>query len=189
MKSDSKHRLAFEKYLEMGPGRSLKKLHVQLISEGEEVSLRTLEKWSVKYTWQAEINTVERRAFENYITRKADKYAEIVERSSSYGLMLQEVGLDRLTSITPEELDPSMALKFLDSGVAYETRFMPSVDNTFVCPRCGPESKERIEERRAELMRKFDEIEARMEPVCRFDCEACNKHLENWRLEHVPKGW
>lgn len=61
------HEVAFEEYYAMGDGRSLRRLHSQLLQKCNEnvmecqvPSLRTLGDWSKKYNWQDRIEELER---------------------------------------------------------------------------------------------------------------------------------
>ena len=55
MPESTRHRFAFDRYLQLGSKRSIEKLHAVLAAEGDAHSLRTLYGWSSRYRWQDRI--------------------------------------------------------------------------------------------------------------------------------------
>jgi hypothetical protein len=74
-----KARYLFVVYQQMGPDRSLEKLHDILTKMGLKIALNTLKRYSVEFEWQRQIlaiNAKEHEAHERDILRKVDEMNE-----------------------------------------------------------------------------------------------------------------
>ena len=111
---------AFNIYVALGPGRSLRLLHEALLDENWTVSLRTLENWSSTFGWQARLDQIESGAFERSVKSHTEGYSELSEKLVSIGLLLQQRGIDRFLGLEDEEITPMIALRMIEKGLELE---------------------------------------------------------------------
>jgi len=126
VKEKTRHRLAFDLYVKMGAGRSLEKLHRELQDDSSLIglkrapSLSTLEAWSSAFHWQARLLDLERRAAECDQEELLRALQEMNERHAKEGLALQQKGVERLGTLSSEQLSASDAVRALVEGVRLE---------------------------------------------------------------------
>ena len=126
VKDKTRHRLAFDLYVKMGAGRSLEKLHRELQDDPSLIglkrvpSLSTLEAWSSAFHWQARLLDLERRAAERDQEELLRALQEMNERHAKEGLALQQKGVERLATLSLEQLSASDAVRALVEGVRLE---------------------------------------------------------------------
>jgi len=126
MKEGTRHRLAFDLYVKMGPGRSLEALHLALQEDPPRVGLHrppsqsTLEGWSTAFHWQDRLLDLERRAAEQDREEQLKALREMSERHAREGLALQQKGVERLGTLPPEQLSASDAVRAVVEGVRLE---------------------------------------------------------------------
>ena len=111
---------AFNIYVALGPGRSLRRLHEALLAEDWSVSLRTLETWSATFGWQARLDRIESSAFGRSVKSHTESYSELADKLVSIGLLLQQRGIDRLLGLEDEEITPMIALRMIAKGLELE---------------------------------------------------------------------
>ena len=122
----TRHRLAFDLYVRMGPGRSLEALHRDLQKDPSLIglkrapSLSTLEAWSSAFHWQARLLDLERQAAEQDREEQLKALRDMNERHAREGLALQQKGVERLGTLPPERLSASDAVRALVEGVRLE---------------------------------------------------------------------
>jgi hypothetical protein len=122
----TRHRLAFDLYIRMGPGRSLETLHRELqedpglIGLKRAPSLSTLEAWSSAFHWQARLLDLERQAAKQDREEQVKALREMNERHAREGLALQQKAVERLGTLPPERLSASDAVRALVEGVRLE---------------------------------------------------------------------
>ncbi len=121
MRETARHREAFQIYWEMGRERSLDRLHEELLrTHGKPKSVRTVEEWSRKLGWQGRINELERES------RRAAEAAFIAEkreanrRHAREAVALQQLGLQALAKVDPDDLTPAAATRLVEIGIRLE---------------------------------------------------------------------
>ena len=120
MAESTRHRRAFDAYVEMGSDRSIERLHQILTKKGRAPSLRTLYEWSRRYHWQQRLADLERRA------RVAADEARIAEirkmqgRQAKVGLLLQQKGTEWLTELEGERATADAAIRAITEGARLE---------------------------------------------------------------------
>lgn len=118
-------RMAFSLYAQMGPGRSLSRLHQLLGSAGVRVSLVTLKRYSAKYRWQAEIAAL------NSVAREGERSAVVAElkamndRHGQLARALQGAGGSALQRLLASDarltnLKPSDIARLIELGLKAE---------------------------------------------------------------------
>ena len=126
MREQTRHRQAFDAYVQLGPERSLEALQRQMAADPDAFrlraapALRTVQRWSVAFHWQDRLLDLERQATEQDRDQQLRTLREMAERHAKEGLALQQKGAERLQSLRPEELSPSDAVRALIEGVRLE---------------------------------------------------------------------
>lgn len=121
MRETARQREAFQIYLEMGRDRSLSRLHEELLrTYGKPKTVRTVEEWSRKLGWQTRIDQLEREA---QLAAQAAFVAEKREanrRHAREAVALQQLGLQALAKIDPDDLTPAAATRLVEIGIGIE---------------------------------------------------------------------
>ena len=126
MKEKTRHRLTFDLYVRMGPGRNLEALHRALQDDPSLIGLRrgpsrsTLDVWSSAFHWQDRLLDLEHEAAERDRERHLELLQEMSERHAKEGLALQQKGVQRLQTLSPDGLSPSDTIRALTEGVRLE---------------------------------------------------------------------
>ena len=120
MRESKKSRQAFDRYVRMGDGRSLVRLRELLVADGVSVGLRTLESWSTRLHWQPRIAEIEREAAAADVRELTEAVREMNERQAKEGLLLQQKGAARLSSMDLAEMDADAAIRALTEGARLE---------------------------------------------------------------------
>jgi hypothetical protein len=126
VKEKTRHRLAFDLYVRMGANRSLEALHRDLQKDPSLIglkrapSLSTLEAWSSAFHWQGRLLDLERQAAEKDREELLRTLQEMNERHAKEGLALQQKGVERLGTLSSEQLSASDAVRALVEGVRLE---------------------------------------------------------------------
>lgn len=120
MKETTKHRDAFNLYYEMGAGRTLENLAAQLSSMDRQVTIRTLYEWSRQLHWQNRLADIEREARVAEDQARIQAIREMQERHAKEALLLQQTGMEWLTSIPEGRLTPDAAIRALVEGARLE---------------------------------------------------------------------
>lgn len=126
MTEKTKHRLAFDAYVRLGPGRSLEALRKALLDDPSGNGLRrapsasTLESWSSAFHWQDRLLDLERDARERDREAQLRALQEMAERHVKEGLALQQKGVERLQQLLPPDMNPGDAIRAVIEGVRLE---------------------------------------------------------------------
>jgi len=126
LKEQTRHRLAFDLYFRLGANRSLSALHGVLREDPSRVGLKhppsrsTLEAWSSAFRWQDRLLDLERRAAEQDHDEQLKVLREMGERHAREGLALQQKGIERLGTLSPEQFSASDAVRAVIEGVRLE---------------------------------------------------------------------
>ena len=126
VREKTKHRLALDLYVRLGAERSLEALRRALQEDPSRIGLSrapsksTLETWSSAFHWQDRLLDLERRAAEWDREELLKALREMNERHAKEGLALQQKGVERLGTLTPEQLSASDAVRALVEGVRLE---------------------------------------------------------------------
>jgi hypothetical protein len=126
VKEKTRHRLAFDLYVRMGASRSLEALQRNLKKDPSLIglkrapSLSTLEAWSSAFHWQGRLLDLERQAAERDQEELLRALHEMNERHAKEGLALQQKGVERLGTLSPDQLSASDAVRALVEGVRLE---------------------------------------------------------------------
>lgn len=116
----------FEVYRDLGPERSLEKVRQEFGKRSVNISLRRLERLSVRYHW------VERAAaWDDYQARllaeqRTREYQERQMRLAAYGRYLQEKAMQAARRVPLEKLTPQDVLRWLEYGVQLEQAHSPA---------------------------------------------------------------
>lgn len=120
MRETTRHRHAFDAYFQLGPERSLARLHAHLEMDGRAPTLRTLEEWSRVLRWQERIDAIERAAAAADDTARVSALREMRERHAREGVLLQQRGAEFLARRDIAEFTPETAIRALAEGVRIE---------------------------------------------------------------------
>lgn len=126
MKEKTKHRLAFDLYVRLGPGRSLEALHEAMREDPSGIGLKrapglsTLEAWSSAFHWQDRLLDLEREAQERDGEAQVQALREMNERHAKEGLALQQKGFERLQQLPTSKMAANDAIRAVIEGVRLE---------------------------------------------------------------------
>lgn len=120
MAETSRHRLAFGLYWEMGPERSIERLHAALAASGKAPTLRTLYEWSRRFHWQNRIARLEREARRAEDEARIEALREMHERQAKEGLLLQRKGTEWLAGMADTHATADAAIRALVEGARLE---------------------------------------------------------------------
>jgi hypothetical protein len=126
MKEHTRHRFAFDLYVRMGASRSLEALQRDLQKDPSLIglkrapSLSTLEAWSSAFHWQGRLLDLERQAAEKDREELLRTLQNMNARHAKEGLALQQKGVERLGTLSSEQLSASDAVRALVEGVRLE---------------------------------------------------------------------
>jgi len=104
----------------MGSGRSLSKLQRALSDLGLKVSLNTLKSYSANYAWAGRIESLPDSKEVALLTYAAD----MSERQSNLGRLMQTLANERLTTIDPQDMSVSDLIRLMRTGVDIERTAM-----------------------------------------------------------------
>ena len=118
MRETTQRRHAFDAYLRLGSGRTLRELREALLRDGGRApTVRTLEEWSRQLQWQRRIDDVEREYREADDEARRAAVREMAERHAQEGVLLQQRGATWLTAIDSESVTTDSAIRALAEGV------------------------------------------------------------------------
>ncbi|MCC7104148.1 MAG: hypothetical protein IT307_03320 [Chloroflexi bacterium] len=122
-----RERLLLGLYWELGPERSLARLHELTVQLGSEVSLATLKRYSSSYDWQSRVVALGEEAGDVQRGRHIKEAIAVADRHAQIARALQSAGggaLQRLLSNPARLNDLSAAeiVRLLDLGVRTEAR-------------------------------------------------------------------
>jgi len=126
MRETTRHRLAFNLYVELGNQRSLETLHARLANNGAQQgsrrppSHRTLYRWSAALHWQDRLIDLEREARRRDAEAQVVALREMKERHAREGVALQHKGIQRLQALATDELAAADAIRAISEGVRIE---------------------------------------------------------------------
>lgn len=126
MKEQTRHRLAFDYYVQMGAARSLEALHAALLDDPSLLGLAkaptrgTVDAWSSAFHWQDRLRDLERQARVHDDEGLVQTLKEMNQRHAKEGVALQQRGIARLSSLSPEEISAADAIRAVSEGVRLE---------------------------------------------------------------------
>jgi len=122
MREETKHREAFERYVELGALRSLGRLRDQLQGEDSDApAIRTLESWSSAFDWQRRLDDLEHESRQAHHQTLTERRRETQQRHLQLGRVLQQQGLQSLLArIAADDISAATALRAILSGVLLE---------------------------------------------------------------------
>lgn len=126
MKESTRQRIAFDIYWQLGPGRSLKLLHQELVSRGEELgfrrvpSLRTLREWSTRLHWQDGVYDLEAEARNMERERSIQEHREMNELHIKTAWAMLRPAIQRLAELDPDRIDLSSLPAWVREAVKIE---------------------------------------------------------------------
>ena len=126
MREGTRHRVAFDAYVGLGPNRSLERLHDVLAADPGRhrlktaPGLRTLYRWSAALHWQDRIADLEREARRGDAAEHVEALRLMNDRHAQEGVALQQRAVQRLRALLDGELTPSEAIRALGEGVRIE---------------------------------------------------------------------
>jgi hypothetical protein len=127
--------LAFERFVALGPGRSLTLLASvlrtsrEIYSFARAPSLRTLEVWSAKYGWQARLSAIEQKARSDFELRHAEAHSRLIEEMAERGRMLVEHGSEWFAKQDGRYVSAREAIKAVESGLRLQEFALTSPSN------------------------------------------------------------
>lgn len=132
---------AFQDYVDIGEGRSLKKLHEMYVEldkiHGEgtapTVSLYTLEYWHRKWNWAVQIKLDAMQLADASRKAKQDRVHDAADRQLQAAQILQRIALSRLSELArlekiSDELSPTEARRMLAEGAKLERDLLGGKD-------------------------------------------------------------
>jgi hypothetical protein len=126
MRETTRHRTAFNAYLNLGASRSLEALRTLMANErghhgfARPPSIRSLARWSKELHWQDRLADLEREARLKDAEAYVQALREMNDRQAREGLLLQQKGVQRFQSLAQAELSPSEAIRALAEGSRLE---------------------------------------------------------------------
>lgn len=132
--SGDRARMLLSLYVQMGPRRSLARLHQQLQTFGVRLSLATLKRYSARYGWQSEIASISAAAREGQ--RKA-AIAELTAMNDRHGQLaraLQGAGGSALQRLLGSDarlanLKPGDIARLIELGLKAERQALAEVSD------------------------------------------------------------
>jgi hypothetical protein len=126
MSARSRQRAAFAVYLDLGSSRSLAKVHAALKLDPARhgltkcPSLRSLEAWSTRFGWRAEVEEIERAAQREEEHEHIEHVKEHRARLRQEGLLLQQKGVSWLSAKAADEVRAHEAVRAIVEGFRLE---------------------------------------------------------------------
>ncbi len=120
MRETSRHQRAFDLYWELGPDRTIERLHAALHAVGTGPSQRTLFEWSRQYHWQHRIAQFERDARLAADAARVQVLREMAERHTKEALLLQQKGAEWISRMDDDHVTADGAIRALVEGVRME---------------------------------------------------------------------
>jgi hypothetical protein len=126
MRETTRQRLAFNLYVELGPGRSLEALHAELARDPSPLGakrapgLRSLYRWSASFHWQDRIADLEREARRRDGETLLTALREMNRRQAAEGLRLQSRAMERLESLDLNAISATETIRALVEGARLE---------------------------------------------------------------------
>lgn len=126
MRETTRHRIAFNIYWALGPGRSIEALRGELTARGAEYGfrrppdVRTLYRWSSALRWQQRLDQLEADARGRDRDAHVQAIAEMNERQAREALLLQQKAIEGLQGRSPEAFTPDGLVRALWTAVKVE---------------------------------------------------------------------
>ena len=99
MRETTRHRDAFNAYVDMGSERTIEKLRTELQEQGRAPSVRTLYEWSRTFHWQYRLDDLERKARVAEEDARIKAIREMRERQAKEALLLQQKGAEWIAGL------------------------------------------------------------------------------------------
>ncbi len=126
MRETTRHRRAFDVYVQLGPRRSLQQLRSRLLQDplliglSRAPSLSTLEAWSSALHWQARLDDLEREAQARDREAQIKALQDMKRRQLDSAELLQNKGRERPMSLGVDEMLPADAIRAISEGIRLE---------------------------------------------------------------------
>lgn len=113
---------ALVRYLAQGPGRSLTRLHAELIAEGHSVHVKTVQRWSHRHDWQTHAKAHDARQRESQDVSVVSRAIAMEGRHVELGRELQRMALVWAQKLQEEghPLTPTEVARWAEAGVRIE---------------------------------------------------------------------
>jgi hypothetical protein len=99
MRETTRHRDAYNAYVDMGSERTIEKLRSWLREQGRAPSIRTLYEWSSSFHWQYRLDDLERKARVAEENARIKAIREMRERQAKEALLLQQKGAEWISGL------------------------------------------------------------------------------------------
>ncbi len=126
MRESTRHRLAFDAYVDQGAQRSLEALQRLIAADPAAFgfkrapSQRTVHRWSTALHWQDRLADLEREARQRDAEAQLQGLMEMNRRHAQEGMALQQKGIARLQAVAEDDLTPGEAIRAVTEGVRLE---------------------------------------------------------------------
>ena len=122
-----KQRHAFKRYLNMGHGRSLRRLHVLLVAElGDEApGERTLMGWSATFGWRDAAREHDRDLAVVDLAETRERHRDLRELKHRYSQIIQRTFVDGFAQKNPEDFSTAQLRVLLKDALALEEESIP----------------------------------------------------------------
>jgi len=99
VRETTRHREAFNAYVDMGSERTIEKLRTRLQTLGRAPTLRTLFEWSRSFHWQYRMDDLERKARATEEDAQIKAIREMRDRQAKEALLLQQKGTEWIAGL------------------------------------------------------------------------------------------
>jgi len=123
--SHERAEILFLLYYELGPERSLRRLHRQLQPLGVRISMATLKRYSTRFSWRQQVASLDADAMQRRRERALAQVATMLERHAQVARAAQGAGGSALQKLMSSErrlaeMRPSDIARLLDLGLRAE---------------------------------------------------------------------
>ena len=126
MREETRHRIAFNVYWALGPGRSIAALRRELVARAADYGfrrppdVRTLYRWSSALRWQQRMAHLEEEARRQDRDAQLEAIQEMNERQVREALLLQQKVVEGLQGRPPEAFTPDGLVRALWTAIKVE---------------------------------------------------------------------
>lgn len=114
---------AFVLYRDMGTNRSVTKVSQELSK-----SISLIKRWSARWEWVRRIDLYHLYLDRQRQSQILEDVREMPSRQATYGRWLQTKAQERIVKLSPDELTPDQARRFMVDGVKIEQQALSLVD-------------------------------------------------------------
>lgn len=108
---------AFERYRDMGAGRSLDRVHREFTGSSP---LDVLKQWSTRHDWTERVRAFDAEAARIASARSLNDHTEVRTRQAQLGRMMQARGAQRIGQLDPSTLEAKEARALAVEGAKME---------------------------------------------------------------------